>query len=484
MKKKTGLLVLMSLFLGAFAVGETSGDKVCAVYFTGVGCPHCAKTDPIILQQLPGEYNGRFIVLEYEIYQQQGNAQLMYEYNTKLESGLGVPQIVFSGGECKIGDKPILDNVRDCVNQRLVGDGRCQLLDKAVPFSEVDLNNLAGKPKVWVGKRILMREENGEDTDNTILFELLTCDSVEEAMENLAFDYVEPESVPLSGKNIEFRRAAKLGGWVLQWNDVKEQGDVITGEAIHSGVEYSPETENKGRESSPGSRDLSTAKILSLAAVDAVNPCALAVLTLMLIAILTYNPKDKRNVLLAGLAFTLSVYVLYMFYGLVIIRFFQLVQMLTSVRLWLYKILGLAAIILGILNMKDFFSYKPGGLMTEMPLSMRPKLKKLIGGVTSPKGAFFVGAFVTVFLLPCTIGPYVIAGGILSALDLMKTIPWLMVYNAIFVLPMAVITLLVYWGVTKVEDVSGWKDNNIRYLHLIAGTIMAGLGVAMLGGWV
>jgi len=230
--------------------------------------------------------------------------------------------------------------------------------------------------------------------------------------------------------------------------------------------------------------DLSMAKIISLAAVDAVNPCALAVLTLMLIAILTYNPKDKRNVLLAGLAFTTSVYVLYMFYGLVIIRFFQLVQMLTSVRIWLYKILGLIAIILGILNVKDFFKYKPGGLMTEMPLSWRPKLKKLIGGITSPKGAFTVGAFVTIFLLPCTIGPYVIAGGILSAMDLLKTIPWLLIYNLIFVSPMIVITLLVYAGIARVEDVSGWKDKNIKYLHLTAGTIMFCLGIAMIGGWV
>lgn len=229
---------------------------------------------------------------------------------------------------------------------------------------------------------------------------------------------------------------------------------------------------------------LTLAKISSLAAVDAVNPCAIAVLTLMLIAILTYNPKNKKNVLLAGLAFVSSVYILYMVYGLVIIRFFQLVQALTAIRLALYKLLGLVAIALGLLNVRDYVKYKPGGLGTEMPLFMRPKVKKIIGGVTSPKGAFLVGAFVTVFLLPCTIGPYVIAGGILSAMELLKTIPWLMVYNLIFVSPMLAITVIVYAGIAKVEDVSGWKENNIRYLHLIAGTIMLLLGAAMIAGWV
>lgn len=229
---------------------------------------------------------------------------------------------------------------------------------------------------------------------------------------------------------------------------------------------------------------LTIAKILSLAAVDAVNPCALAVLSLMLIAIITYNPKNKKNILLAGSAFIFSVFVMYLFYGMVIIKFFQVVQALTSVRLLLYKILGAAAIILGVLNIKDFFYYKPGSLGTEMPMKLRPKVKKVISGITSPRGAFIVGAFVTVFLLPCTIGPYVIAGGILSAYEILATLPWLLLYNFIFILPMAGITLLVYGGVSKVEDVSEWKDKNIKYLHLMAGTIITLLGAAMLMGWV
>ena len=224
-------------------------------------------------------------------------------------------------------------------------------------------------------------------------------------------------------------------------------------------------------------------KIISLAFVDSINPCALAVLTLMLIAILTYNPEDKNKVLLAGLAFVGAVFLMYLFYGLVIIKFFQLVQKLASVRLWLYKILGGFAIILGILNIKDFIKYKPGGFLTEMPLFLRPKVKKIISGVTSPRGAFFVGAFVTIFLLPCTMGPYLIAGGILSFLEIMKTLPYLFLYNLIFILPMLVIVFLIYWGTAKIEDVSRWKERNIRYLHLTAGLVILLLGLGIVLGW-
>jgi len=114
-----------------------------------------------------------------------------------------------------------------------------------------------------------------------------------------------------------------------------------------------------------------------LATVDAINPCALAVLTLILLAVLTYSPKKKKDVLLAGLLFSLAVFIMYLFYGLIIIKSFQLIQALTSIRILLYKILGGTAIIIGILNIKDFIKYKPGGFLTEMPLWLRPKMQKL-----------------------------------------------------------------------------------------------------------
>ncbi|MEE9323534.1 MAG: hypothetical protein V3U72_03225 [Candidatus Aenigmarchaeota archaeon] len=229
--------------------------------------------------------------------------------------------------------------------------------------------------------------------------------------------------------------------------------------------------------------ELSIPYILFLAGVDAVNPCALAVLILILVGILTREPEKKRKILFVGLAFTLAIYVTYFLYGLIIIQVFKTaVEAIAGIQLYLYKILGVVAIILGILNIKDFFRYKPGGLATEMPISWRPKVRRITSTVTSTKGAFVIGIFVTLFLLPCTIGPYVIAGGILSVISLLETVPWLIIYNMVFVLPMLAITFIIYVGYTTVENVSGWKERNIRYLHLIAGIVMFLLGVAMLFG--
>jgi len=225
-------------------------------------------------------------------------------------------------------------------------------------------------------------------------------------------------------------------------------------------------------------------KIFSLALVDAINPCALAVLLLMLTTILAYSPGNKKEVLKAGLIFIAAVLMMYFFYGLAIIKFFQLIKILGGVRLWLYRGLGIAAVILGALEIKDFLFYKPGGLVTEMPMSLRPKVKKVISGVASPRGAFGVGLFVTLFLLPCTIGPYLITGGLLSSLGFWQTLPWLIFYNAIFVLPMLAIILFCCLGLATVADVEKWKAKNVKIIHLATGIIIFSLGLAMLLGWV
>ncbi len=475
-------LSVMLLTTLASASAQEKKDVVCSVYFTGIGCPHCAKTDPYIFGSLLQE-NPHLVIIEYEIYQEQGNAHLLYSYNKEYGSKLGVPQLIFDEDNILVGDKAIND--ADSIIKEIDGHP-CPLLGEKIEFKDVNLNNLPGTPKIWANSRIIVK--GSENVDSEIVKDLL-FNNITRSLEGIEYKEIEPQDIPLSGTKRSFDYAIKIKDWVFQSNakvtiDLRER--IVIDESVnvnlpwcvHDGEDETQEPYKEERE------ELTMAKILSLAAVDAVNPCAIAVLTLMLIAILTYNPKKKKNVLLAGLAFVVSVFIMYIIYGLVIIKFFQLVQALTSIRLILYKILGGAAIVLGILNMRDFFSYKPGSVGTEMPLFMRPKVKKIIGHVTSPRGAFVVGAFVTIFLLPCTIGPYVIAGGILSALELVKAMPPLLLDNLIFVLPMVAITLIVYAGIAKVEDVSGWKDRNIRYLHLVAGIIMALLGIAMIFGWV
>jgi cytochrome c biogenesis protein CcdA len=469
-KKRTFFVVLiLGLILGgsnfAFSA-QSSSENTCAVYFTGVGCTHCARTDSVVLENLPREYPN-LIIIEYEIYQQKENAPLLYEYSQEYDSGLGVPLIIFNKEEHIAGDRPILNKVRGVIEK---GSNPCPLLGEvSESFEGLNLTTLPGLAKIWKGEKILMKK--GTKGDSKLLKELLKTENLSQVLEGKEFKKIEPVQVPLSGKNIEFENAIRVGDWIFQWN-----GEKLVQEG---GGTFPPEKEPSEEEplQSPGAEKLTLAKILSLGAVDAVNPCALAVLSLMLIAILTYNPSKKRNILLAGLAFVFSVFVMYLIYGLIIVKSFQIIQALTSIRLLLYKILGGGAIILGFFKLRSFARNKAVCKVT-------PKVDKIISKITSPKGAFLVGAFVTIFLLPCTIGPYIICGGILSSLCLLKALPMLLLYNFIFVLPMIAVVLIIYFGLSRIEDISVWQAKNIKYLDLISGLVILGLGIAMILGLV
>jgi cytochrome c biogenesis protein CcdA len=229
--------------------------------------------------------------------------------------------------------------------------------------------------------------------------------------------------------------------------------------------------------------DFTLGKMTLLALADSVNPCAIAVLTMILVAILIQNPEKKKKVLYAGLAFVSAVFIGYAFYGIILIQFFKtFAEFLGNSSRYVYDGLAILAMILGTLNIKDFFFYKKGSFATEMPIFLRPKLKRIIERVTSPSGAFVIGFLVTLFLLPCTIGPYIVASGLISGLKFIQTLPWLLYYNIIFLIPMIAITIIVYFGLARVEDVSGWKERNIRKLHLIAGVLLFLVGLLILLG--
>lgn len=222
---------------------------------------------------------------------------------------------------------------------------------------------------------------------------------------------------------------------------------------------------------------LSLLAVVGAALVDSINPCAIAVLLILMSALLIAN--DKKKSLKAGFAFTLSIYIAYFLFG---IGLFSAIQ-ISGLSYLFYKIIGILAVIIGLANLKDYFWYGAGGFVMEIPRSWRPKLKEMLGKVTSPFGAFLMGFVVCLFELPCTGGPYIIILGLLAdKMTMWASIPILLLYNLVFVLPLIVITLILYFGFSNVESTAKWKETNLRILHLIAGLIMTGLGAIIIFG--
>lgn len=222
------------------------------------------------------------------------------------------------------------------------------------------------------------------------------------------------------------------------------------------------------------SATLSFIAITAAALVDAINPCAITVLVLLLSALLLAG--NKKRALKGGLAFTLAIYITYFLFGIGIVYTIAL----SGLSLWIYKAVGILAILIGLANLKDFFWYGKGFVM-EIPRRWRPTLQKMLYAITSTLGAFLIGFVVTLFELPCTGGPYFFVLGLLSQdIAWTTTIPLLLYYNLIFVLPLIILTLLVSLGRTSPERIAQWKNKNIRLLHLIMGIIMIALGMWVL----
>ena len=210
------------------------------------------------------------------------------------------------------------------------------------------------------------------------------------------------------------------------------------------------------------------------AAADSVNPCAFAVLVLLLGTLLVAGKKGK--VLLAGLAFISAIYISYFLMG---IGIFTAIQAAGVQRPFILSV-SILAILLGLWNMKDYFAY--GKWFTiEVPQRWRPIVKRLTSSVVSVPGAFVVGVLDSLFLLPCSSGPYIAILALLSKTTTRSTgILYLLFYNLIFILPLLIITLGVYLGFTTPARAERWRSQRLGKLHLVSGAVMFLLGAGMI----
>lgn len=213
------------------------------------------------------------------------------------------------------------------------------------------------------------------------------------------------------------------------------------------------------------------------ALIDSINPCAFGVLIFLMISLL--NTGSSRRALRYGFIYTFVVFIVYFLVGLGI---FKAIQSLSSLRTIISIIAAAIVFIFAILEFVDFAragkSDKKSVL--KIPLSVKPLLES-----TARKGTLvaiiILGALVSLFELPCTGGIYLGVLKILSAVSFASGFFYLLVYNLIFVLPLIVITLIVYKG-TSPEVLQRWTNSEKKWMKFAAGVILILIGIYLLNG--
>ena len=194
--------------------------------------------------------------------------------------------------------------------------------------------------------------------------------------------------------------------------------------------------------------------ILAAGLTDGINPCAFSVLIFLVTYLLSIG--SRRRIIIIGLSYILAVYVSYFAAGLGLLTVIQL-SGLTKI---IYRIAAIIALTVGVFNLKDFFWYGKG-FSFKIPELSKGTIEKYTRLATLPS-AIILGFLVSAFELPCTGGVYLAILGLLAdQTTRISAIPYLLLYNLMFVLPLVVILFVIYFGVSP-EKAEKWRKSKTK----------------------
>lgn len=218
--------------------------------------------------------------------------------------------------------------------------------------------------------------------------------------------------------------------------------------------------------------------LLPAALADSINPCAFAILFVILGSILSQTGSHKK-VLFTGLSFTLSIFLSYYLMWIGLYKAFSFANQAQYLQIGA----ALLAISIGLANIKDYFWFGKYFTM-EMPESLKYKSKIWLRKIHSPSWAFFIGILISLFLLPCTGGPYLtILSYLASESASISTMGYvyLLIYNLIFITPFVIITLLVSLWSADVAMLKEYRELYKQEIHLAVWILMLWLWLFLLG---
>lgn len=217
---------------------------------------------------------------------------------------------------------------------------------------------------------------------------------------------------------------------------------------------------------------------IAVGLVDGFNPCAMWVL-LFLLSILV-NLKDRWKILAVAGTFVLISGIAYFAFMAAWLNVFRWVGLLRPVQI----ALGVLAIVVGGIHIKDFFAFKQG-VSLSIPESAKPGIYARVRQIVNAEnlfgaivGASILAVMVNIVELLCTSGLPALYTSILA----MQQLPawheylYLALYNVAYMFDDALMVGIVVTtlGRHKLQETQG------RWLKLISGLVIFVLGVVML----
>jgi hypothetical protein len=212
--------------------------------------------------------------------------------------------------------------------------------------------------------------------------------------------------------------------------------------------------------------------------VDGFNPCAMWILVFLLSVLV--NLKDRKKILLIAGTFVVVSGLAYFAFMAAWLNLFLLVGIVRPVQI----ALGLLALFIGVVNVKDFFAFKKG-ISLSISEDQKPGLYRRVRDIVSAKyltvalsGAVALAVIVNMIELLCTAGLPALYTQILTLQELpvWKNYLYLGVYISAYMIDDAMLLTIVVATLShrKLQEREG------RWLKLLSGLVILILGLVML----
>jgi len=439
--KKMAFIILIFIII-PFVNSENNDFKV--YLFWSEGCPHC-EAEKEYLNEIKDNYPGMEIIM----YEATGSIE---EYNL-LKEFCDAYDVTFITPLIFIGN----DYVSGFVDKETTGLEIKEKLDYCLEHGCIDpIDKVKGIGKISKGEAVKISK------------------TVPEVI-SLLEEYPNASYIV----DIQYGTNNYMVRWRVKDIEISVEIDSETGEIVSG-------EKNKEEEqiSIPFIGDVYPSEInlplltIMVGGLDGINPCAIWVLC-FLMSFLIYM-RDKKRMLIVGVTFVITSGIVYFMFMAAWLNFFLLVGYVDVMRI----AIAILAITMGIINVKDFFLFKRGVSLT-IPDSKKPSLMKRMRGLLKKESTFalILGTMALAFFanlieLLCTAGFPAIYTRILTlnALSALKYYLYLVLYNAVYVVPLMIIVVsfVVTMGRRKFTERQG------RILKLVSGAIMLLLGLIML----
>jgi cytochrome c biogenesis protein CcdA len=222
--------------------------------------------------------------------------------------------------------------------------------------------------------------------------------------------------------------------------------------------------------------------VLAAGLIDGINPCAISTLVFFM-SLLSVAKVRNRALLLMGVSFCLASFLTYLALGFGLFRILHLFSGFTVLRSIIECGMSAVLLLLAGLSFRDAIRFRKTARADDVTLQLSAGIKKRIhdvmhrglGNTSVILGGLFIGTAVTALESVCT-GQVYVPTLVLILKDSTFSEPraWLLLifYNVLFVLPLVIIFVAVYFGM-KTEALLAWNRKHTVVAKILLGLIFA-----------